>query len=266
MFATPGGAGATACHTSIRPRGLSRGQRELGTCIITRAVSFGGSSLRALVLEQAAAHNVLAGVAVTERRATAARADQLVAVPDGEDRFVSQFDSERNRARKQIAVAARPDQGVRAADANQERPDDALVEPRPELDLVRPRLAPDLCAPRLDILDVLDLLDHLAVCQQSSVVVAAVDPRDEAADASPDVDGIVHDLPHEMMTPDVRGGPHLSARGALKRPEKAHGSVWADLASGDATVQTAGFAGLSWMARPGLEPGTPRFSVVCSTN
>jgi len=23
---------------------------------------------------------------------------------------------------------------------------------------------------------------------------------------------------------------------------------------------------LPWMARPGLEPGTPRFSVVCSTN
>jgi hypothetical protein len=25
-------------------------------------------------------------------------------------------------------------------------------------------------------------------------------------------------------------------------------------------------AGLSQVARPGLEPGTPRFSVVCSTN
>ena len=85
--------------------------------------------VRALVLEQAAAHNVLAGVAVTERRATAARADQLVAVADGEDRFVLQFDSQRHRARKQIAVAARPDQGVRAADANQECPNDALVDP-----------------------------------------------------------------------------------------------------------------------------------------
>ena len=44
VFVTPGGAGATACHTSMRPLGLSRGRRELGTCIITRAVSFGGSS------------------------------------------------------------------------------------------------------------------------------------------------------------------------------------------------------------------------------
>jgi hypothetical protein len=35
---------ATACHTSMRPPGLSRGQRELGTCTITRAVSIGGSS------------------------------------------------------------------------------------------------------------------------------------------------------------------------------------------------------------------------------
>ena len=109
--------------------------------------------VRALVLKQAAAHHVLAGVAVTECRATAARADQLVAVRDGEDRFVLQFDGERNRACKQVAVAARPDQGVRAADANRECPDDAIVDSRSDLDLVRPRLAPDICAPRLDILD-----------------------------------------------------------------------------------------------------------------
>src|SRR5512132_413581 len=64
--------------------------------------------VRALVLEQAAAYNVLGGVAIAEREATAARADQLVAVPDGEDRFVLQFGGERNRARKQIGVAARP--------------------------------------------------------------------------------------------------------------------------------------------------------------
>jgi hypothetical protein len=36
-----------------------------------------------------------------------------------------------------------------------------------------------------------------------SVVVAAVDTRDEAVDALPDVNGIVHDLP-EIMTPDRR--------------------------------------------------------------
>ena len=33
-----------------------------------------------------------------------------------------------------------------------------------------------------------------------------------------------------------------------------------DLASGETYAQNGGFAGLSWMARPGLEPGTPRFS------
>jgi hypothetical protein len=37
-----------------------------------------------------------------------------------------------------------------------------------------------------------------------SVVVAAVDTRDEAVDASSDLNGIVHDLPHEMMKPDMR--------------------------------------------------------------
>jgi hypothetical protein len=79
---------------------------------------------------------------------------------------VSQFDGERNRARKQIAVAARPHQGVRAAGANEQRPDDGLVGPRSDLDLVRARLAPDLGAPRLAVADVFDRMDHLTACQQ----------------------------------------------------------------------------------------------------
>jgi hypothetical protein len=66
--------------------------------------------------------------------------------------------------------------------------------PGADLDLVRPHLAPDLGASRLDVPDVLDLVDHLAVCQQLSVVLAAVDTRDEAVDASPDANGIVFDL------------------------------------------------------------------------
>jgi hypothetical protein len=74
-------------------------------------------------------------------------ADELLAVPDGEDRFVSQFDGERNRARKQIAVAARPYQGVRAAGAYEQRPDDGLVGPRSDLDLERTSV-PAICTSR----------------------------------------------------------------------------------------------------------------------
>jgi len=47
-----------------------------------------------------------------------------------------------------------------------------------------------------------------------------------------------------------------------ERPEKARGGVWAALAAGDATRETRESAGLPRMARPGLEPGTPRYSVV----
>jgi hypothetical protein len=75
------------------------------------------------------------------------RCDELLAVPDGEDRFVSQFDGERNRARKQIAVAARPYQGVRAAGAYEQRPDDGLVGPRSDLDLERTSV-PAICTSR----------------------------------------------------------------------------------------------------------------------
>ena len=60
--------------------------------------------VRALVLEQRAAYDVLGGVAVAERRAAAAGADHLVAVADVENRFVAQFDSERNRSQQQLSV------------------------------------------------------------------------------------------------------------------------------------------------------------------
>jgi len=52
--------------------------------------------VRAFVLEQGAAHDILDGVAVPEGGATAAAADHLVAVPDGEERFVPQIGGERN--------------------------------------------------------------------------------------------------------------------------------------------------------------------------
>jgi integrase len=53
---------------------------------------------------------------------------------------------------------------------------------------------------------------------------------------------------------------------AVKRPEKADaGRFRVPRAPGDARRRIL-FPGVSSMARPGLEPGTPRFSVVCSTN
>jgi len=48
-------------------------------------------------------------------------------------------------------------------------------------------------------------VDHLPARKQLPVVVAAVDTRDEVVDASPDVDGIVHDLPVMMMPHHRRG-------------------------------------------------------------
>jgi hypothetical protein len=47
--------------------------------------------------------------------------------------------------------------------------------------------------------------------QQLPVVVATIDPRDDAADASPDVDGIVHDVPVAMMS-HLRRDDRLRAR------------------------------------------------------
>jgi hypothetical protein len=139
-----------------------------------------------------------------------------------------------------------------------------VARARADLDLVRSRLAPDLGAPRLDVLEVLDFVDHLAVCQQLSVVVAAVDTRDQVVDASPDENGIVHAL---LRDDDARPAPAAPALTCPKGAEKARKGPWehlADLTSNDAAHRNRCFAGLSWMARPGLEPGTPRFSVVTS--
>jgi hypothetical protein len=44
-------------------------------------------------------------------------------------------------------------------------------------------------------LDVPHRVNHLAVCQQLSVVVAAVDTRDDAVDVSPDVNGLCMTYP-----------------------------------------------------------------------
>jgi hypothetical protein len=54
-------------------------------------------------------------------------------------------------------------------------------------------------------------MDHRAARQQLAVVVAAIDTRDEAVDAAPDVDGVVHDLP-AMMTSDARRGTRRTPR------------------------------------------------------
>jgi hypothetical protein len=57
-------------------------------------------------------------------------ADELLAVPDGEDVGLCRTSTASGTVRKQIAVAARPDEGVRAPGANEQRPDDGLVGPR----------------------------------------------------------------------------------------------------------------------------------------
>ena len=81
-----------------------------------------------------------------------------------------------------------------------------LAEPGADLDPVRACLAPDLGPPGLDVVHLLDRVDHRAARQQLAVVVAAVDTRndavdtrDDAVDASPDANGIVHDLPEIIM-------------------------------------------------------------------
>ena len=45
-------------------------------------------------------------------------------------------------------------------------------------------------------------------------------------------------------TPDVHRGTHVARPRALKRPEKAHGSVWADLASGDVSAKNGRLQGI----------------------
>src|SRR3954452_12124940 len=113
----------------------------------------------------------------------------------------------RNRRRRRRDGSAAPGvHSLLAADTSQHRPRRSLVEFRSDVDVVRPRLPPDLRTPRIDVVDVLDVADHLAVCQQLSVVVTAVDTRDDAVDAWPDVNRIVPDTWPEMMTRDVRRG------------------------------------------------------------
>jgi hypothetical protein len=56
--------------------------------------------------------------------------------------------------------------------------------------------------------------------------------------------------------------PAFACLEALKRPEKAHGSDRAAPRVRRRCLETRSFAGLSWMARPVAEPGTPRFSAV----
>lgn len=74
-------------------------------------------------------------------------------------------------------------------------------------------------------------MQHLAGRQQLAVVVAAIDPPDEAIDVAADVDRVVHGA---TMTPER----------ALKRPEKADGTIWADVASGEAPPGNRVSAGL----------------------
>jgi hypothetical protein len=65
-----------------------------------------------------------------------------------------------------------------------------VVETGADLDPVRSRLAPDFRAPGVDVLDVVQVADHMVTCQQLAVVVAAIDRGDNAVDASPDVNGM----------------------------------------------------------------------------
>ena len=74
-----------------------------------------------------------------------------------------------------------------------------LAEPGADLDPVRACLAPDLGPLGLDVVHLLDRVDHRAARQQLAVVVAAVNTRDDAVDASPDANGIAHDLPEIIM-------------------------------------------------------------------
>jgi hypothetical protein len=87
--------------------------------------------------------------------------------------------------------------------------------------------------------------DAIAVCRQRrrphmAIGVAALDTRNTAVDASPDVYGIVHDLPEIMTSAPRRAAPRgRVVPRALKRPEKAHGSVRADLGSVEVVSKSA---------------------------
>jgi len=91
---------------------------------------------------------------------------------------VSQLDDEGNRAPEQIAVA--PDLRVPSwlVGSEPQRPHDAVVEAGEDLDVVRTGLASDVRAPGFDVVDLIEAVDRLAVCEQLAIVVAAVDTRD----------------------------------------------------------------------------------------
>lgn len=159
---------------------------------------------------------------MVRRLVATAAAHHLVAVPGDEDRFVP-----RRRAAlrgEQLAVAARSRQLVQARRTSQHRPGELRVASGAELDPVRACLAPDLRAPGLDLVDLVDGVDHRAARQQLAVVVAAVDTREDAINASPDVDRIVRDLVETMM-PIARAPLGTWSSERLKRQEKADGRV-----------------------------------------
>jgi len=78
-----------------------------------------------------------------------------------------------------------------------------------------------------------------------AIVVAAVDTRDEAVDASPDVDRIMHGPPEIDDPQSASRDLDLACLRALKRQEKADERVSADVASRDAPCEHPDFAGLS---------------------
>ena len=98
-------------------------------------------------------------------------------------------------------------------------PTRCLAEPGADLDPVRACLAPDLGPPGLDVVHLLDRVDHRAARQQLAVVVAAVDTRDDAVDASPDANGIVQDLRRSLCAiaaPSARSIVKLRGSGAAR--------------------------------------------------
>jgi hypothetical protein len=74
----------------------------------------------------------------------------------------------------------------------------------------------DRRAPGLDVVHLVKGVDHGSARQQLAVVVATIDAREDAIDASPDVDRIVHDLVETMMPDRSRAARFSSSEGAEK--------------------------------------------------
>jgi hypothetical protein len=79
------------------------------------------------------------------------------------------------------------------------RPDEARVASGAELDPVGACLAPDRRAPGFDVIHLVQGVDHGSAREQLPLVVATIDARGDAIDASPDVDRIVHDVVKTMI-------------------------------------------------------------------